>query len=273
VFTASRAPRTRAAQEVDVSDKPSYLRRHPIAERADVADADQLYRCTLQSLQAVDRGISRLVSELRRVGELANTMIVFTSDNGFAFLEHRVSMTKGMPYEEHLRVPLVVRPPRGFPPASRSGGVLKAPVANIDLAPTILDVANAQPCLEENTCRRMDGRSLLPLLLGQKPGWTERRAIRTGFSIGAPTYGLSCSWDGLRTPQQALVNHTLLPLSLANECEAADELEYYDLESDPFQLQGDGPIPAGLEARLDRLRRCSGIEGRDSVIEGTPFCE
>lgn len=272
-FPGWRAPRNRAAREVDVSDKPPYLERHPIPGRADVANADRLYRCTLQSLQAVDRGIARMVSELRRVRELGSTMIVFTSDNGFAFLEHRVTVTKGMPYEEHLRVPLVIRPPRGFPPASRSGGVLNPPVANIDLAPTILDVADARPCLEEGVCRRMDGRSLLPLLLGQEPGWLKGRAIRTGFSIGTPTYGLSCSWDGLHTPKQVLVNHTLLPLSLTNECEPANELEYYDLGSDPFQLRGDGPIPPGLEARLDRLKRCSGIRSRDSVIEGTPFCE
>jgi arylsulfatase A-like enzyme len=272
-FPVSRAPRSPATREADVSDKPEYFRRLPLPGPEEVAEADRLYRCALESLRSVDRGVARIVSALREIGELGSTMIIFTSDNGYSFLEHRVRTTKGMPYEEHLRVPFVIRPPRNFPRAARSGGALDAPVANVDLAPTILRLADARPCWTEDACRRMDGRSLLPLLLGEEPAWTAKRAIRTGFSIGGPRYGLSCTWDGLRTPQQALINHVQLPVGLGGQCEPADELEYYDLKADPNQLRGDGPIPAGLEARLDRLRRCSGIEGRDSRLGGTPFCE
>lgn len=272
-FPDAQAPRNPATREADVSDKPQFLQQRFQIGPANAAEADRLYRCTLQSLQSVDRGVAGIVSALRETGELGNTMIIFTSDNGFSFLEHRVLATKGMPYEEHLRVPLVIRPPRNFPKPARSGAVLPAPVANIDLAPTILELADAQPCWETDTCRRMDGRSLLPLLQGDEPGWTAKRALRTGFDIGAPNYGLSCAWDGLRTPRQALIDHVLLPEPGTFACKPADELEYYELESDPFQLRGDRPIPPGLEARLDRLRRCSGIKGRDSRLPETPFCE
>jgi arylsulfatase A-like enzyme len=272
-FPKARSPRNPATRETALNDKPEYLRRRPAPEPADVAEADRLYGCALRSLASVDRGVSRIVSVLRQAGELGRTMIVFTSDNGSSFLEHRVPPTKGMPYEEHLRVPFVIRPPRDFPKAARSGGVLDAPTANVDLAPTILELADARPCLANDSCRRMDGRSLLPLLRGEEPRWTRTRAIRTGFSVGVPTYGLSCEWDGLRTPRQALINHVLLPMGLSSSCEPADEFEYYDLKSDPFQLRGDRPIPPGLKSRLDRLRRCSGIEGRDGGSSDKPFCE
>ena len=91
-----------------------------------------------------------MVDTLARTGELDNTLIVFTSDNGFMHGEHRVKAEKVLLYEESARVPLVMRGP-GIPPGWRD----PRPVANIDVAPTIVDTADA-------TARRVpDGRSLL----------------------------------------------------------------------------------------------------------------
>lgn len=274
LFAATTAPRNPATDEADLGDKPEFIGRNGAPGPAVVARADRHYGCALGSLRSVDRGIGVVLSALRREQQLANTLIVFTSDNGYSFLEHRMPLSKGLPYEEHLRVPFVIRPPAGFPRASRSGEVSAAPVANIDLAPTILQLARAEPCRAGGrTCRRMDGRSLVPLLRGRAPRWVEDRAILTAFSVNADAYKRSCRWDGLRTPERVLVHHLILPEPGGLECRPADEYEYYDLAADPNQLQGDGPVPLRLAARLDRLRRCSGIRGRDPRRAKTPFCE
>jgi len=272
-FRKRRAPRTPAALESDLGDKPEFIQRRSPHSAADFAEADLRYGCTLGSLLEVDRGTAAVTKALRRAGVLGATMILFTSDNGFAQLEHLIRGTKGLPYEEHLRVPLVIRPPRSFPKASRTGLKLDAPVANIDLAPTILDLADTVPCRSNGGCRRMDGRSLVPLLRGRDRGWTDTRAIRTSFSVNNETYRYSCRWDGLRTPERSLINHVLLPEVGGRTCTAADEFEFYDLEQDPFQLDSNDAVPAGLRARLDRLRRCSGIARRDGSQAGRPFCE
>jgi N-acetylglucosamine-6-sulfatase len=274
LFSDATAPRTPAVDEEDVSDKPEFIRRNDPLTPRQLAAADRHYGCALASLRAVDRSVADLLEALRRAGELWRTMIVFTSDNGFSYAERRMPLSKGLPYEEHLRVPFVIRPPRSFPNRSRSGRTVRAPVANIDLAPTILALARARPCGRgPASCRRMDGRSLLPLLRGRDPDWSGRRAIRTGFSINTGAYKLSCEWVGLRTPSRMLVRHVSLPEPGGTACREADEYEHYDLGSDPWQLTGDRPIPPNLKRRLDRLRRCSGIRGRDGFVAGKPFCE
>ena len=96
---------------------------------------------------------------LRETGSLANTVVIFTSDNGYFYGEHRIDVGKHYPYEEALRVPLAVRLPKSLT-GGRQPGRSQAPVANIDLAPTILELAGAEPCWRGG-CRTLDGRSLL----------------------------------------------------------------------------------------------------------------
>lgn len=273
LFSDAQVPRNPAVNEADVSDKPAFIRDQEPLGPEQLADLDRHYGCALASLRLVDEGVSAIVSELKRAGELGNTMIVFTSDNGYGFGEHRMSLTKGLPYEEHVRVPLVIRPPRDFPRRARRGMVSAAPVANIDLAPTILRLAEGEPCRDGGRCRRMDGRSLISILRGRQPRWSKRRAIRTSFSINFGVYGRSCEWDGLRTPVKSLIEHTSLPGPGSNDCEPVSEFESYDLVADPYQLDGDRPVSRREAKRLSRLTRCSGIEGRDRRLKKTPFCE
>ena len=275
-FAGAAAPRNAATAEVDLSDKPEFMQRRLPISAAARARSDRFYGCALGSLQSVDRGVAAIVKALRRKRQLRRTMIVFTSDNGYAFGEHRVQLTKGMPYEEHLRVPLVVRPPRRLRSSGRArrGLELDAPVANIDLAPTVLDIAGARPCVgSQSRCRRMDGRSLLPLLRGRRPSWTRTRAIRTSMNIGARAPILSCAWDGLRTPERSLAEHVSVLEPDGHSCRPASQFELYDLLEDPFQLDGDDPVSPALAQRLDRLRRCSGIRGRDRRLQRRSFCE
>jgi len=213
-----------------------------------------------------------MVAQLRRLRELDNTLIVFTSDNGYAFGEHRMPFGKGLPYDEHLRVPLAVMPPKSFPRSSRRGQTIASAVSNVDMAPTFLDLAGATPCARRDECRRMDGRSYLPLLEGRSPDWAQHRAIQTSFDIGAPNYKLSCVWDGFWRPDESVIENTSLPVGSARRCSPASFWEAYDTAADPGQLEAQQPTRAQKQ-ELKRLRRCSGIEGRDARITGVPFCE
>ena len=115
------------------------------------------YRSRIGSLYAVDDMVKRLVTTLHKTGDLKDTVIIFMSDNGFLLGEHRIPNGKQYPYEESIRIPFEIRGP-GIP----KNEVRKQPGANIDIAPTILDLAgipNAAP---------VDGRTLMPLIKDER---------------------------------------------------------------------------------------------------------
>src|SRR5918995_958803 len=145
-FTGVPMPRGAAFDEDDVRDKPPAIRRkHRIGPelRAEIQEA---WRQRMASLRAVDEGVARL---LGAVGT-ADTLVIFTSDNGYLLGEHRVPSGKVLPYEPSIRVPLLMRGP-GVP----RGAVRRDLVWNGDLAPTILDAAGATAPFA------LDGRPLL----------------------------------------------------------------------------------------------------------------
>ena len=273
LFSELGAPRVPGFNEADISDKPSFMSTLPSFEPAVEAEIDRHYGCAAAALAAVDRSVADLVSALRQVGELRRTMIVFTSDNGYSFGQHRIPYTKGLGYDEHLRVPLTIRPPREFPRLARRGRRLSQPVANVDIAPTVLAAAGAEPCIRRG-CRRLDGHPLLRLAKGHVPGWSKHRAIATSFDIGrSQRPGLSCAWNGFRTPRASLIVNTAGPDPATGRCHSLHEPEYYDLRADPFQLASSSAIPASALRRTHRLSRCSGVRGRDRRLPGRPYCE
>jgi N-acetylglucosamine-6-sulfatase len=119
----------------------------------DVAD---YYRRYMETLLAVDDSVGRVVEALRKRGELASTLIIYMGDNGFGFGEHGL-IDKRTAYEESMRVPLVLACPELFAGGQRPKDV----VANIDVAPTILEAAGLRPPAH------MQGRSFLPVLRGR----------------------------------------------------------------------------------------------------------
>jgi N-acetylglucosamine-6-sulfatase len=280
-FATAPLPRPPSFDEEDVSDKPSFIRHLPRLDPTTVATIEQRYRCALASLLAVDRGVGQVVAELRRAKELENTVLVFTSDNGFFFGEHRIPEQKARPYEEALRVPLLIRVPARYLGATAVPEVT-APVANIDLAPTILDLAGADPCRSARRCRVMDGRSLIGLIQG-RAGWPEERAIGVEFDAGPRARRtLVCRYQGVRVADSFYVRHAAAADPATGACEPIDEVERYDLAADPYQLENihppDPAVPepvaeAQLRERLERLRDCAGIAGRDPRQSGRPFCE
>ena len=281
-FATTPLPRPPSFDEEDVGDKPSFVRSLPRMS-ADVTTRTELrYRCALASLLSVDRGVARIVAALRDARELANTVIVFTSDNGFFFGEHRIPEQKTRPYEEALRVPLLIRVPRrvlGAPPVAE----VAEPVANIDLAPTVLDLAGATPCRKRSRCRVLDGRSLTGLIRGDG-GWPAERGILLEFDAGERARRAKvCRYQGVRAGGHTYVRHTAIADPVTGLCAPIEEVEHYDLASDPFQLDNLHPAEPGsqqagieteLEARLAQLRDCAGISGRDPAPRrGASHCE
>lgn len=139
-------------------DKPWSLAHPPLMGQA-IDQIDSLRRRALESLRSVDRAVDAIVEHLERAGVLDNTVIVFTSDNGFLFGEHRL-FGKTWAYEPSIRVPMIVRVPW-----RSTRAVEPRPVLNIDLASTLAELAGVRPGLPQ------DGRSLLPLLRRRSVAW------------------------------------------------------------------------------------------------------
>jgi len=277
LFAGEPFPTPPSFNEPDVEDKPSFVQRQQPVDAGVVARS---YRCALASLRSVDDGVRRIHGALRKAGELKRTVIVYIGDNGLLYGEHRLRF-KIPPYEEALQVPLIVSAPSRTRDGARRVATVDEPVANIDLAPTILELADATPCRRPGDCRVMDGRSMMPLLRGEEDRWPQDRALAVEYT-GRHHGFSSCSYRGVRAPGHLYVEHTLVPNFETGECEPRLEVEHYDLEADPFELENLYPASAPsataaqqeeLRERLAGLRDCAGIAGRDPVRGAREHCE
>lgn len=232
-FADLSAPRPPSFNEADVSDKPPSIRNLPLLSDNQIQAIDREYRTRLESLLAVDEAIERIVDVLAAHGELENTYIFFTSDNGYHLGQHRLRNGKNQIYEEDIRVPLIVRGP-GVP----AGVVREQFVLNIDFAPTLAQLGQA------TAAEFVDGRSLVPLLQERQP-----RPWRADFLV--EIYGLgSGEVRGLRTEDMVYVEFT------------SGSRELYDLRQDPYQLDSlHDTAPPGqlrrLSRRLEKLATCA----------------
>ncbi|MGH3141948.1 MAG: sulfatase family protein, partial [Gaiellales bacterium] len=222
-FAAAPLPTSPSFNEEDVSDKPGSIRTRPPLSDQQVAAITERYHLRLESLLAVDEAVGRIVSALKKKGELSQTLIVFTSDNGFLQGEHRIPIGKERPYEPSTRVPLVMRGP-GIP----AGLQMRQPVANIDLAPTIVAAARTHADLP------MDGRSLWPLFADPGIFWG-----RDLLHEGPLTEDAQTKFTALRTPRWLYVRYL----------NGSEEL--YDLLVDPNQLTNLRTDPASAAVRAD----------------------
>jgi arylsulfatase A-like enzyme len=213
--------------EADVADKPWGSLHSPLSARA-IASRSRVRDHTTESLRALDRAVAQMVQALEERGELDNTVIVFTSDNGLLLGEHRLWLEKIWPYEESIRVPLVVRTPWATGPT-----VDRHLVLNIDLAPTLAELAGVTPWPAP------DGRSLAPLLRGQQVPW------RTAFV--EEFLGRDQRFRGGPPPFTAIRTERHLYVEYRNGWR-----ELYDLREDPYQLQNlaDQPAFAAVRASL-----------------------
>ncbi len=265
-FTDEEVPRPPSFGEEDVSDKPPPIGNAQRLSEEDTSNIDDYYRQRLESMLAVDEMVASLVQELQAAGELENTYIFFTSDNGWFQGEHRVRSGKNRPYEESARVPLFVRGP-GVPAGLKMDDL----ALNTDFAPTFAELAGVQfPA---------DGRSLAPLLGREEPAsWRssvllERLPAETGGGGGkgkakgkgktgaggvpkGPAGG-SPAFEAVRTETHKYIEYD------------NGEAELYDLRADPYELDNiyesaDPALLEDLKARLEALKSCSEEECREA---------
>lgn len=208
-------------------------------------DLAAYYRRYMEALLAVDENVTRLLDWLEKEGRLDRTLIVYMGDNGFQFGEHGL-IDKRTAYETSIRVPLLMHAP-GLVPA---GTVVKETVANIDIAPTLLEIAGALP---DDADQRFDGRSFLPLLKGEAEGWREEILYEYYWERNYP-----------QTPtMHALVGDKWKYVRYHG---IWDLNELYDLESDPHERRNFILDPdqeeriAAMNARLFDLLEASGGE-------------
>jgi N-acetylglucosamine-6-sulfatase len=256
-FADEEAPRPPSFNEQDVSDKPSEIRTTDSLSKQDLYEINARYRDRLESMLAVDEMVGLLVEELEAVGELDNTYIFFTSDNGYEQGEHRIEQGKNRAYEESTHVPLFVRGP-GIAPGSE----VEELTLNTDFAPTFADLASVEfPA---------DGRSLAPLLRSEEPSSPWRSSVLLeklsqesqedsseeengkGKGKGKAKTGPddSPSFEAVRTGTHKYVEYE------------NGEIELYDLEADPYELESlhesaDTALVEDLKARLEALKNCS----------------
>jgi arylsulfatase A-like enzyme len=207
-------------------------------------------------------------------------VFIFTSDNGLFYGEHRLRNGKVLPYDEALRLPLVIKAPRRYRRGAARVRKVGMQAGNIDLAPTILDFADAQPCAGTGNCRTLDGRSLVPLL-SRSAQWPAHRGLLVEYRVAESGRYATCEFVGVRTRDDLYVRHSRVVDPATGDCVPTDQRERYELMRDPLELHnlcpgGDGCLSdsrqAVLEALLNRLRNCAGIAGRDQPVDARPFC-
>lgn len=229
-FPGWTPPRAPSYDEANVRDKPRWVRRTPRITPESGAALDALALRMRRSLLAVDDGIGAIVDALDEAGRLENTLLVFTSDNGLMWGEHRQLGMKVAPYEESIRVPFVVR----WDALGLDAREEPRFASNLDLAPTFAAVAGARrPAVE--------GRSLVPILGGGPARWRSQVLLEhlrggTNRATGVPTY---CGVRGGRWKYAVY---------------ETKEEELFDLAADPHELRSVHRA-AAHRARLLQLRR------------------
>jgi N-acetylglucosamine-6-sulfatase len=198
----------------------------------DPGSSEETIRRRAEMLLAVDDGLGRMVDALDRRGILDETFILFTSDNGFFYGEHGLSIERRLPYEESIRTPLIVR----YPAVVEAGSHIDDLVVSVDIAPTVLDVAGV-PIGDH-----IQGRSLVPLLQGKATDW--RRSVFIEFFTYENPFPwlLDMDYRAIRTDRYKYIHWMQHP----------DENELYDLVEDPYETRNliDDPGMAGIVSDL-----------------------
>jgi arylsulfatase A-like enzyme len=204
------------------------------------------FRAMSTAMFAVDDLVGAVVQALQAKGVFDNTVVMFSSDNGWMFGEHRLN-AKNLPYEESIRVPLYVRPAGG------GGAVATQIVVNNDLAPSLAELGGATPPYDP------DGRSLVPLLVD--PGsatWDRKRFLVAHYYSPPGDFATALALRQQSGPLDFLFVNWFGNLAQPGTVTGR---EFYHLGFDPYQQQSvtlPGEITSALEAALAELGRCEG---------------
>ena len=221
---AMRAPAGKPALERRIGDLP------PLGEGTGTRDDVVLGR--QRTLMAIEDGVGEIFRALKETGQLEKTVIVFTSDNGYFYGEHGLSVERRLAYEESIRMPLLVR----YRQMIKARTVRDEFVLNIDLAPTLLSMAGA------TVPGNMQGRSLVPLLKGDKVKWRDSFLIEYYSDRVFPRIA-QMGYKAVRNGRWKYIHYL--------ELERMDEL--YDLKTDPYEMKNLINQP-GTEKALGQIR-------------------
>lgn len=226
LFNDLKYPQTPSFNEADVSDKPLVIQAlSQTDDEFDEGDANYLFQQRVRSLQAVDELVEEIIQTLEANGELENTYIIFTSDNGFHMGEHGIPAGKALAYEEDIKVPFLIRGP-GITPNS----VVNQMIANIDLAPSIAELANVR--LPDF----VDGRSFVSLLQNENDSWRNSLLIEFGYIRDE----VNSTQQSQTLPQNEADNIKFRAIRFEHHIYIEyenGEKEFYDLLQDPYQLE------------------------------------
>jgi arylsulfatase A-like enzyme len=267
--------RSQGFDEGSVNDKPRFIREAPYLSLSDIHTYRIYYDKQLEALRSVDDGVREVVNTLGSLHRLRNTYILFTSDNGFFFGEHRLLGGKFLAYEPSTHLPFLIRGP-GIRPNTESNEI----VGNTDIAPTVLELAGAK------ADKSIDGRSMTPFF--HDPGLTTLRPflfesfvetsdVEAAGAIGQPgpqsrpesgkRGGATAS---LLAPPKDYEGIVLGPYKYIAWPDGEKEL--YDLEKDPDELNNIVRIPNYFPVRnflhhelLNRLEDCVGSTCREEA--------
>jgi N-acetylglucosamine-6-sulfatase len=272
-FAGAPYPHDRAQgfNEGNVNDKPRFIREAPYLSLNEIHTYRVYYQKALESLRSVDEGVKSVVDTLGSLSRLRNTYVIFTSDNGFFYGEHRLTGGKFIAYEPATHLPLLIRGP-GIKPGTSTGEL----AANIDIAPTILELAGA------TATKSIDGRSLVPYM--KDPALRSRRPIlfesfvetadveangqpsapaeRARAGAGASSSSRTGASASIVAPPKDYIGIRLGPYKYIEW--PSGEKELYDITKDPYELNNIvrvrnlSPIRAFLHAQLVRLEACVG---------------
>ena len=287
--------REQGFNEGNVNDKPRFIREAPYLSPEDIHTYRVYYQKALASLRAVDDGVKTVLDTLGGLHRLRNTYIIFTSDNGFFYGEHRLTGGKFLAYEPSTHLPFLIRGP-GITPGTSTGEL----AANIDIAPTVLELAGVTPD------KSVDGTSLVPFL--RDPSLRTRRpilfesfvetndveengggpaaapsSVAAGKTGGGASVNERPAWLNRRERRQerrpagakaSIVappkDYEGIRLGPYKYIEWPDgEKELYDITKDPYELNNIVrdpnyfPIRAFLHAQLIRLEACVGHTCRE----------
>ncbi len=287
-FAGAPLPDDRAEgfNEGNVNDKPRFIREAPYLNAQEIHTYRVYYQNCLNALVSVDEGVKQIVDELGALHRLRNTYVLFTSDNGFFFGQHRLVGGKFLAYEPSTHLPFLIRGP-GIKPGSVSGQL----ASTVDIAPTILELAGVSPD------KSVDGISLVPFL--KEPSLRTRTPVlfesfvqtndveqdgnaspaeesaqgraRGKLGLKGATATASRASSPPRSPAAHASevappkNYYGIRLGPYKYIEWPDgEKELYDINKDPYELNNVVrdpnffPIRAFLHKELERLEECSG---------------
>jgi len=214
------------------------------------------YDGAMRTLMPADDMVDTIMTRLAERGELGNTLVILTTDNGYAWNERGMT-SKGAPWTEHVQAPFLVRWDGVFPPGTTDERL----VGTVDLLPTYLDAAGYTP---PEIKYPFDGRSFLPGQAARTEKYLDYGPVRRPSPKDYQGHRGIPPWASLRTKEWQYIE-----IYERDDNTTIQWREYYDLTADPWELENllvdedpsNDPDVAALSARLHKATTCSGTTG------------